>query len=147
MQKIKEAPRAYLSHKKERSPLRGALLSFVFSLLVGTVVLSITALILFFNTNALPYLALIGAAEGVLLAFGGGFFAGKLGGRNATLAGMIFGVLYLLFMLLVGYFFPMGGHLLKRVIGCAVFLLLAVLGGTLGGIRPKKRHGSPRHRR
>lgn len=140
MQGTKGTPRAYLAHRRERGPVRGALLSFAFSLLSAALILIITAVLLSYLPSGMPYIAVIGGAEGVALAFFGGLAAGRLGGRGAIVAGVIYGVLYLLTMLLFGYLFPSGGALWKRIIGYAFFLALSVLGGMLGGMRPQKHH-------
>ena len=147
MQRSKDPARAYLSHKSERGPVRGALLAFFFSLLASAILLIISAIVLSYATGGIPYIGLIGGALGASLAFFGGLAASKLGGRSGTLAGVLFGGLFLLILLLIGYLFPTGAHPLKRVIGYAVFLLLSVLGGALGGMRPKTRHKPLRRHR
>ncbi len=147
MQRSKDASRAFLSHKKEIGPVRGALLAFALSLLASAVVLVATAITLSYLPSGLSYLSLIGACEGLALAFFGGLAAGKLGGRSGLLAGVIYGVLYFLMMLLLGYLFPAGAALWRRVIGYVLFPLLATAGGALGGMRPTKRRHAPHRRR
>ena len=142
----KEERRAILKKQGGRSLLGSALLALLFSLFVGVGALFAAALALSFTTSGTAYTDTVGCVLGALTALLGGIFAGKRQKHTGALAGVLFGALYVLMLLLVARIFGGDASLPKRLIGYAIFLLLSALGGALGGMRMGKRHHGKRRR-
>ncbi|MBE6656318.1 MAG: TIGR04086 family membrane protein [Ruminococcaceae bacterium] len=116
------------------------------ALAFGGISLFGAALFFSYKPNATPYIGTVGCALGALAALFGGFGAGRRQKHAGALAGLLFGVLYLIVLLLLSRFGSMGTPLPKRLIGYAIFLLLSALGGALGSMRVGERHHKKRKR-
>lgn len=125
---------------------RRGITAFFIATVAGALLVLLEAVLLFYIPRGEAYIAITGTVIGLLLAFGGGFLAGKLGKSAGALAGLAFGALYLCMMLLLGHFFYTGAPFFKRLLGYLLFPALAALGGAIGGYRPKRSHHT-RHRR
>ena len=128
------------------SIFRRGITAFFIAAAFGALLVLLAALLLFYIPRGEAYIAITGTVIGLLLAFTGGFLAGKLGKSAGALAGLVFGVLYLCMMLLLGRFFYTGAPFFKRLLGFLLFPILAVLGGVIGGYRPKCSHRARRRR-
>lgn len=113
----------------------GVFITFLLMVVLSVAVLLVGALVLARLPDATPYIRTVGCAMGGILALVGGIIAGKKQKHAGALAGLLYGALYVLMMLLCGRFLVGGTPLWWRISGYGIFLLLAVLGGALGGMR------------
>ena len=147
MQKEKrDERRAVLAHRGARTLLGSTLLSLAFTLLLGGASLLLCAFLLTRTPSLGGYMGAIGGGLGAVWAFLGGIFAGKRHRLSGALAGALFGMLYILLVLLAGHYLSGDAPIFKRLLGCALFLLLSTLGGVLGTLRIGKAHKRKRRR-
>ena len=146
MKKQTRTGNAYIKEEGARSFLGSTLLAFLSALIVALAFILLFALLFFSKPELLPYAGITGCVCGAITALFCGIFAGRRKRHAGALAGFLTGVLYLLVLILVGCFFRSAVPLPKKLVGYAIFLLLAVLGGMLGALRGgRRRH--PKHRR
>ena len=131
----KDERRAVLAHRTARTLMGSTLFSLAFTLLLGGASLLLSAFFLTRTPALTGYIGPIGCALGALWAFIGGLTAGKRHRLSGGLAGALYGVLYVLLVLLAGRYVGGSAPFLKRLLGCALFLLLSTLGGVLGTVR------------
>ena len=147
MQKEKKVERrAVLGHHSTRTLLGSALFSLALTLVFGGASLLLFAFLLSRTPSLGGYIGAFGCALGAFWAFLGGLLAGKRHRLSGALAGVLFGALYILLVLLAGHYVSSSAPILKRLLGCALFLLLAVLGGALGTLHIGKAHKRKRRR-
>ena len=128
--------------ERRRGFFSSVFLTFFLMLMLSATALLGTALSLLQLPDATPYIRTAGCSLGVGFAFLGGLLSGKRQKTAGTLAGLLYGVMFVLTMLICGRFFRTQSPIWWRALGYAILLALSVLGGTLGGMR-----GAPHHRR
>jgi len=134
MNKAKDVRKASISGGRF-GVLKGALFALLIALAVGGILVLLAAIALFLAPRGAAYISLVGTLIGLLTALIGGLIAGKLNRHAGALAGLLFGIFFLAVLLLLGRFFYTGAPLIKRLLGCILFLALSLVGGALGGTR------------
>lgn len=142
----KEERRAVLKRAGGVSLFGSAAFALLFSLFLGGAVLLTAALLFSFNPGMTVHVGTVGCAVGAVTALLGGFFAGRRQKHTGALAGLLFGLFYLVFLLFVARFYGDSSVLPKKLVGYTIFLLLSALGGALGTVRTAKRHRAKRRR-
>ena len=136
----KEERKAVLGRRAGRTLLGSALFALIGALLIGGVVLLSASFVFSRVPRLASYIGSVGAGLGALTAFFGGLMAGKRHKHAGALAGLLFGALFLLALLLLGRLYGGASSAVSRLIGYTVFLLLATLGGALGTVELKRGH-------
>ena len=146
MSKTSDGRKASLGGGERYSVIGGAAIALLFSLAIGTVLILLSAVTLFFVPRGAMYISTLGTVLGLLTALLGGILAGRLNRHAGALSGLLFGVFYLGVMLLLGRFFYTGAPFVKRLLGYILFPASALVGGALGGMRRTRARHKRRRR-
>ena len=146
MKKQTKTGNAYIKEESRGSFLGSTVLAFLSALCVAVVFILLFSVLFYTKPELLPYAGITGCICGALSALLCGIFAGRRKRHAGALAGFLAGLLYLICLAIVGTFFHSAVSLPKKLVGYAIFLLLAVLGGTLGAFRTRQRHRARRRR-
>ena len=116
------------------------LVSLLLTVLLGTVLAVLAAILLTRAEDGTAYITLAGCAISALLAFVGGMMAGRKCGGRGAISGLLFGFFYLLLLLLLsGVVASATSAPIYRAVGYVGVLLLSVLGGAAGTARGRRR--------
>ena len=129
-------------HVSERKGgiLKSALLSLIFSLFLGGALLLITALILYRTQNPPEAYGIPSVLLPSLTALGAGIAAGRIEGKQGALAGLFFGLLFVLLLWGLSLLIGEGARGLgETVIFYSVLIFISVLGGLIGASRRHKK--------
>lgn len=142
----KEERKATLGKRSGRTLLGCALFALALTLLMGGVALFAAAFTVSRSPALGTHIGSVGAAMGALFALVGGIIAGKRHKHTGALAGLLFGALYLLTLLLLGRLSGGSASPVSRLMGYTVILLISLLGGALGSVRTGKGHKKRKRR-
>ncbi len=141
---MREREYARLGERESRGGFfLSVLFAFLLMLLAAGGVLLLGALVLTRLPDATPYIRTVGCALGGLIALIGGIVAGRRQKHASALAGLLYGVFYVLLLIFCGRFLHGDTPLWYQALGYAILLLLSVLGGALA----KARRSGHRRRR
>lgn len=139
---------ATLSRGKGKGLIGSILPAFFLSLIIGAILLGLCALLLSRSADPGRWVRTIGMALPALCAFFGGFIGGKREKNMGALVGLLSGLLFVGFLLLLAA--VTGGAVTSlgiRAVCYTLLLLLSTLGGVAGSMDVSKKRGRRRHRR
>ncbi len=130
---------AFLADRRGTGLLKSTLFSLLFSFVFGLILLLASGAILLYYQNPTHAFQVTSTLLPALTAFFGGIIAGKTEKKQGALAGILHGILFVLFLFLLSRLLGEGDFSVAHtLISYTVMLVLSVLGGTVGAAKRQK---------